>query len=175
MSQGGEQRSDIEKAADIIRDAGGKIVGRTRLQKIAYLLEITGLGDGFAFEYRHFGPYSESLATAMMKAQLLDLIEEKKEVKTSWGGFYSVFTANPSAKRTTEPARVELIKAASNADPIELELAATAALLAAERNVDPWGETEKRKPEKARHLPNAKLLYSKLLTVTTPRQLPKIA
>jgi hypothetical protein len=174
MSQGGEQRPEIEKAADIIRDAGGKIVGRTRLQKIAYLLEITGLGDGFAFEYRHFGPYSESLANAMTKAQLLDLIEEK-EMPTSWGGFYSIFTTPGSGKRAAVPARLELIKAASNADPIELELAATAALLAVERSADPWGETAKRKPDKAPHLQNAKLLYRKLLTVTTPRQLPKIA
>jgi hypothetical protein len=34
---------DWQKAAEIVRDAGGRIVGRTKLQKIAYLLELSGL------------------------------------------------------------------------------------------------------------------------------------
>ena len=36
---------DATKAAAIVRDAGGEIVGRTELQKIAYLLNVTGLGE----------------------------------------------------------------------------------------------------------------------------------
>ncbi len=44
------------ETAEIVRDVGGRIVGRTRLQKIAYLLELAGFGVGFRFEYRHFGP-----------------------------------------------------------------------------------------------------------------------
>jgi uncharacterized protein YwgA len=53
-----------KKAAGLVRDAGGRIVGRTRLQKVAYLLTVTGLEEGFAFAYKHYGPYSEELATA---------------------------------------------------------------------------------------------------------------
>ena len=53
------RKRDTEKVADIVRDAGGKIVGRTRLQKIGYLLELSGLGEGFSFDYRHYGPFSE--------------------------------------------------------------------------------------------------------------------
>ena len=64
MTQGPDRKRDIDKVADIIRDAGGKVVGRTRLQKLGYLLELSGLGDGFSFEYRHYGPYSEELAAA---------------------------------------------------------------------------------------------------------------
>jgi len=33
--------------------AGGRIVGRTKLQKIAYLLSIAGLEDGLPFVYKH--------------------------------------------------------------------------------------------------------------------------
>ena len=62
--------SEAQKAAEIVRDAGGHIVGRTRLQKIAYLLEITGLGAGFPFRYKHYGPYSEQLADAAETAQI---------------------------------------------------------------------------------------------------------
>ena len=36
-------RKDREKAAAIVRDAGGKIVGRTRLQKVVYLLQVVVL------------------------------------------------------------------------------------------------------------------------------------
>ena len=41
------QKQAWDKAAAIVRDAGGRIVGRTKLQKIAYLLELSGLGEGF--------------------------------------------------------------------------------------------------------------------------------
>jgi hypothetical protein len=43
-------RRTAERAANIVRDAGGSIVGRTRLQKIAYLLFAAGLEDAFSFE-----------------------------------------------------------------------------------------------------------------------------
>ena len=53
------------KAAAIVRDAGGRLVGRTRLQKVAYLTQLAGFAGDFPFEYRHYGPYSEDLAEAM--------------------------------------------------------------------------------------------------------------
>jgi hypothetical protein len=42
MAPGDSRKYGPQKVADIIRDAGGKIVGRTRLQKIGYLLELLG-------------------------------------------------------------------------------------------------------------------------------------
>src|SRR5690349_2175915 len=85
------QRQNLERVADIIRDAGGRIVGRTRLQKITYLLEVAGLGEGFSFEYRHYGPYSEDLASAARLAAILDYISEDEQ-PASWGGRYSIYT-----------------------------------------------------------------------------------
>ena len=38
-----------QQAAAIIRDAGGYIVGRTKLQKIGFFLEAAGVGSGFMF------------------------------------------------------------------------------------------------------------------------------
>lgn len=81
-----ERKRDVDKVTEIIRAAGGEIVGRTRLQKVAYLLELAGLGHGFSFEYRHYGPYSEDLALASRNADLLGFLEEE-ERPTSWGGF----------------------------------------------------------------------------------------
>jgi uncharacterized protein len=94
------RKHDTDKAAAIIRDAGGKLVGRTRLQKIGYLLELTGLGEGFHFRYKHYGPHSEELAAAARDANALGLIVEQ-ECPASWGGLYSVFTScSPCRPRT---------------------------------------------------------------------------
>ena len=65
------RKRDTDKVVAIVRDAGGTIVGRTRLQKTAYLLELAGLGEGFHFSYRHYGPYSEELASAVRDANAL--------------------------------------------------------------------------------------------------------
>lgn len=76
---------DAHQAAAIVRDAGGYIVGRTKLQKIAFFLEAAGVGAGFLFRYKHYGPYSEQLATAAQHAAALRLIVENESV-ANWGG-----------------------------------------------------------------------------------------
>jgi uncharacterized protein YwgA len=168
-----EPKRDVEKAADIIADAGGEVVGRTRLQKIGYLLELAGLGEGFSFEYRHYGPFSADLAAAAENAGLLGLLSVSEKV-TNWGGHYSIFRLRRHAAKRGTKARVELIARAAKADPVELELAATAAFLAS--NNDPWAETAKRKPDKAtaERLKGAKQLYEEMLLIKTPKALPKI-
>jgi uncharacterized protein YwgA len=168
-------KREVEKIADLIRDAGGEVIGRTRLQKIAFLLEITGLGEGFSFEYRHYGPYSAGLATAARKASLLGLIDETEKV-ASWGGYYSIYkVVHPSVGKVAK-VRLELAKVAAEADPVELELAATAAFLSDETPA-PWEETAKRKADKAANgrLEKAKSLYRKLFDIKTPKRLPNIA
>ena len=174
MSEQTNQKRDYERVVQIVSDAGGRVVGRTKLQKIAYLLEATGLGDGFSFEYRHYGPYSDELSLAARSAKLLGVLEEE-ECTTNWGGFYSVYTASVGASGNS--ARSQLAKVAVSADAIELELAATAAFLAREGNIDPWGETARRKPEKATdvRVAGAKKLYERLELVQTPNGLPTIA
>jgi uncharacterized protein YwgA len=168
-------RLRAEKAADIVRHAGGKVVGKTRLQKMAYLLEITGLGAGFPFEYRHYGPYSEELADGIAGAYFWDLMSEEEHT-ANWGGAYSVFRASSTAgSARVNPARREILTLASKANPISLELAATAAFLAKENSRDPWAETSRRKPEKAeKYLDDAKILYSKLREIKTPKKMPAI-
>ena len=169
-------RPDSEKAAAIVRDAGGKIVGRTRLQKIGYLLELAGLGEGFSFGYRHYGPYSEDLASAARDANALGLLSEK-EHPTTWGGLYSIFTTPHATRRANvDRSRMRLAREAAAASAIELELAATAAFLARTGSLDPWGDTARFKPEKAQEgrLENAKALYRQLQQIETPKPLPRI-
>jgi len=170
------RKRDTEKAAAIVRDAGGKIVGRTRLQKIGYLLELAGLGEGFSFEYRHYGPYSEELASAARDANALELLSEE-EYPATWGGLYSVFTSPPAATpEGVNPSRMRLVREAADASAIELELAATAAFLSDAGSRDPWGDTARFKPDKAQggRLENAKVLYQRLQQIETPKRLPRI-
>ncbi len=170
-------KPDYQKAAEIVRDAGGRIVGRTRLQKVAYLLELAGFGEGFAFEYRHYGPYSENLTEAIVGADAFGLITEE-ERRTDWGGWYSTFDATPDAGRPEAGPRARFAAAAAAIDAVELELAATAAYLrAVEGCDDPWAETARRKPEKVGggRLERAREAYRQLLALETARPLPPIA
>jgi uncharacterized protein len=163
------------KVVDIVRDAGGRVVGRTRLQKITYLLSVGGLEDGLPFIYKHYGPYSEDLATSAREANLLGLLREIEQ-PASWGGMFSTYVvSDPSGLEATEPRR-RLATEAAAADAIELELAATAVYLAKEGYGDPWTETARRKPEKAEggRIGKAQALYRKLSAINPPVPLPAI-
>ena len=164
------------KVAGIVRDAGGRIVGRTRLQKVAYLLSVTGLEEGLPFAYKHYGPYSEDLATAARDADLLGLLNETEQ-QASWGGMYSTYVVNEQPDPSTSAVRRRLASEAATADAVELELAATAVFLAKEGYRDPWRETARRKPEKAENgrIDNAKALYRKLSAIATPVPWPVIS
>jgi uncharacterized protein len=163
------------RAAAIVRDAGGHIVGRTKFQKIGFFLEAAGVGSGFPFRYKHYGPYSELLAAAAQHAAALRLIVEN-EVVATWGGQYSTFSTQMATDPSMHPARAQLAQEMANADAVELELAATAAFLAYEGFPDPWAETARRKPEKAEdgRLERARQLYLRLRQIPAPHLLPAI-
>jgi len=163
------------EAAAIVRDAGGRIVGRTKLQKIGFFLEAAGLGRGFPLQYKHYGPYSEQLAFGVQHAAALRLINEN-ETLSSWGGTYSTFTLSASLDDQVDPARMNLARELAKADSIELELAATALFLRYDGIADPWSETERRNPEKAAggRLERAKQLYQHVYQMQTPNPLPAL-
>lgn len=165
----------INRAADVVSNAGGQIVGRTRLQKVTYLLKLAGYVSDFNFEYKHYGPYSEDLARSIELANVFDLVEED-ERPTEKGGFYSIYRCAPRNTNEDQTAR-EFSSRAARSGAIALELAATAAYLKAEEGVeDPWDEVANRKPEKAsaQNLQAARLLYQELAALPTRTRLPKI-
>lgn len=165
-----------QKVADIVRDAGGVIVGRTRLQKVSYLLVATGLEDGLPFIYKHYGPYCEPLANSARDADLLGLVTEEEHA-ASWGGTYSIYRVNGGVSNQQATSRQQLAFEAANADAIVLELAATAVFLKKEEAVsDPWSETERRKPEKAtpERVAEAKALLQRLDAIPVPQRLPQV-
>lgn len=167
--------SEAQRVAEIVRDAGGHIVGRTRLQKIAYILEAAGLGAGFPFRYKHYGPYSEQLADAAQTARIVGMLREQETLAT-WGGLYSTYYSLLPQDFRGPDARRRVAQELVNADAVELELAATALFLAFEHFQDPWGETARRKPDKADggRLHRAHQLYQSLHSIPTPRPLPAI-
>jgi hypothetical protein len=86
--------------AQVVRiEAASELVGRTRLQKTMSLLEMTGLGYGFPFDYYKFGPYSEDLVVSLDRAIALGYVEEI-ECRAKWGGvtlFFAPVARNPQA------------------------------------------------------------------------------
>lgn len=166
--------TEAQRVAEIVRDAGGQIVGRTRLQKIAYILEVAGLGTGFPFRYKHYGPYSEQLADAAETARIVGLLHEQ-ETPATWGGLYSTYHSQLPQDFRVNEARCRLARELVNVDAVELELAATALFLH-ESFQDPWSETARRKPDKADdgRLQRAQELYQNLRSIPTPRPLPAI-
>jgi hypothetical protein len=159
-------RDRLSPVAQVIRDAGGEIVGRTKLQKTVYLLTLAGFETRFRFGYKHYGPFSEELADAADIAAAFDLISEREQ-PASWGGTYSVYTARVG-ESSEQRSRIRLAKEAARSDAVLLELAATAAYLAQEGKPQPWTETARRKPDKAAdgRLELAKELYARLRTAS---------
>ncbi|MDI9409271.1 MAG: hypothetical protein QM523_08505 [Candidatus Pacebacteria bacterium] len=162
----------IEKrVASIIADGGGVIVGRTRLQKIAYLLTVVGFEDDLQYGYKYYGPYSEVVAAASSNNSLI-----REEITyTDWGSFYSIFSlAESSVVQNTD--RSNFIIKLKDSNAVVLELMATAVYCAKEKYDNPWQAVMNLKPEKASKnmLSDAKRLYSEMLEFITPRPLPKI-
>lgn len=139
----------------IFEAGGGEIVGRIRLQKIAYLLqEKAGASDLF-FTYHHYGPYSRELADALDLGLFLSEVEEQ-ERETGYGTTYSAFSLKARSRRShvvgTLPMReakacVEWLKKQPS---VILELAATIHWLKCKEAVGDWrSELKARKALKA--------------------------
>ena len=167
--------SQMAEVVDIVATADGHLVGRTRLQKTACLLFISGLSESFSFVYKHYGPFSQELADATEMAGLFsELIEEQRQ--TQWGSTFSIYSTAVKSSTEIGSARRRIIALANSADAIELELATTAAFLAAQGFERPWEETASRKPEKvgSGRLERAKALYTSIRSIDTPVAFPQI-
>lgn len=139
-----------ESVAKIVGLNGGKLVGKTRLQKSSYFLEELGVGFGFPFEYYFYGPYSEELSEFLDYASALNLIDVKWD-RTSAGDKYAIFeTKSKFEDEDIDDFRKSILSVLAGYDSVVLELAATADFL--EKNgygTEAWKETCSRKAEKA--------------------------
>ena len=146
-------RDLVDYVGALVRLSDGRIVGKTRLQKIAYLLEAKELGFGLSFDYHNFGPFSSDLAFAVDDAESLGYVVTEERF-----GFHSVpYTIFSSADVAPEfedgndlEARRAALKTINDYSALLLELTATAVYL--KRNGYPkavWKEVKKRKQIKA--------------------------
>ena len=126
--------------------SGGELVGRVRLQKIAYLLSQTESPDipKMNWKYHHFGPYSVDLDNAIDLAKHEKRIVEERRARKSDGSLYSIFRLSDTAgggKKTSaaEPKQLrELVQQLKDETSVVLELAATAHWLSEVEKVSDW-------------------------------------
>jgi uncharacterized protein YwgA len=143
--------------ADVVKAGDGKIVGKVRFQKILYLLEQLGMGGRIPFSYHHYGPYAESVSSAIDYAELVDrtLIEEPGTTGNGYS-FVSYKLNNPD----TEPpesvgdipfdAARDAVRKMQAETSVNIELAATIHWLQEKERVPDWrGELVRRKTTKA--------------------------
>ena len=137
-----------------------QLIGRTRLQKQAYLLDRCGADFGLQFIYHRYGPYCLELAGGADDAQAGRRIAIEEKLGRH-GVPYAIFksdkeTGYPSGlgKLNNDKAR-SLLQRMNKVSDIILELAATIVFLRDEwdyfgkGSIDPVDETKARKPLKA--------------------------
>lgn len=140
---------------NLIELSGGKLIGRTRLQKGAYLLDCCGADLGLSFTYHYYGPYSFELADGWDDAEAEGCITIREQ-QGRHGVPYSIFTLKDSNDTSTglgrlsaDEARIRLNKMRAVSDVV-LELAATIVFLRREGHGEGTIEELKaRKPLKA--------------------------
>jgi uncharacterized protein YwgA len=123
------------------------------LQKVVYLLDQLGMQSGAAFEYHHYGPYSEAVSEAVADAKFWDQIEEVVKFRRTDGAPYSVFKTKGPVPAVLGDLSVEAARRAlekfQGCTSTVLELAATVHWLAFRENHSDWRtEMEIRKEGK---------------------------
>lgn len=143
----------IDLVTSVVALNGGRMVGKTRLQKTIFLLEAAGLGAEIDFDYHHYGPYSADIASAVDDA--VDVGRLRPEVRFGYHEVpYTIYSTDavPSNRiGALSAAEVQrLLAALDSYSALELEVAATIVYLRdngyGERAVE---ETKLRKPAKA--------------------------
>ena len=158
---------DYDAVAQLITLNGGRLVGRTRLQKSVYLLKACGIDLGFDFDYHHYGPYSEELAIAARDAEALGLVDV--EWRNSYGNEYAIFQSTVGVDKFPQAEKARhILQALGRYEATVLELAATADFLRKNGyENDAWDETIDRKASKVtkQRLDQSRKLLQELLAV----------
>lgn len=133
-----------------------ELIGRTRLQKEAYLLHRCGANFDLPFTYHHYGPYSFELAEGTLYAQAENRIEIEERVGR-YGVRYAIFRIKENTRVPDHIGQLpsdkasQLLSRMGKVSDTVLEIAATIAFLSDERGYgsNAVDETKIRKPRKA--------------------------
>lgn len=157
-----------DHVAEIVAAAGGKLVSRIRLQKIAYLLDQIGSETDFDYVYYHYGPFSRDLENALLDAEAFGLVREEERRRATDGARYSIFVLEKPVdeyKALKDDRLREWASRLASENVTVLELAATAHWLVTYEHITDW-ETEIRRRKGTKNdggrLEKAKELLRKL-------------
>lgn len=153
LGEGEPMRIEPEDhVAEIIAAAGGKLVSRIRLQKIAYLLDQIGNESHFDYVYHHYGPFSRDLENAVLDAEAFGLVKQEEGRRASDGARYSIFTLDKNVeefKVLKDKKLREWAQRLAVENVTVLELAATAHWLVTYEHIKDWEiEIRRRKGTK---------------------------
>lgn len=129
--------------SSVVAAAGGKLVGRVRLQKIIYLLDQLGLNSPYSYQYYHYGPYSEELSESAEFAKAFNFISEETAHRATDGVRFNVFTTtqkpDSSVLGELDSTKVEdLVQVMNASSSTVLELAATAHWVRNYEGISDW-------------------------------------
>lgn len=133
----------MEGLLALVRAFGGRIEGRLRIQKSAYLLKVLGAQEfrRTRFRYHYYGPYSRELSGSLQQAVAGQLLEEAPEGFSAEIARYN-YRLTKDGQRWLEgfesDAEIRLsdkIPLLQRADLKALELAATVAFLERDENL----------------------------------------
>ena len=122
-------------AAGLVALSGCPLAGRTRTQKLAYLLDRCGADFGLRFTYHYYGPYCFDLANGLDAARAGGRLSVEEQLSTRHGVPYAIFTSTageeaPGSLGGLSAAKVrELLQRMRSESGIVLELAATVVFL----------------------------------------------
>ena len=74
----------LEVLESIIEAAGGKILGKTKFQKLVYLAQEKGLYLGYDFGYHYFGVFSSELEMDLQSGEVFGVFSQ--DVKSDYYG-----------------------------------------------------------------------------------------
>jgi len=111
-------------AAVVYAHPDHRLVGRTRLQKVMWLLQRLELPSDYDFRMHHYGPYSDGIQGDINLLNRMDFVQETP-VRSQEGNSYSIFSSEEDAKMDEVEKYRDDIDRMSEEDPTILELAAT--------------------------------------------------
>ena len=119
----------------LVRGAGGRIEGRVRIQKEAFLLGLKGAAhfSPESFGYKLYGPFSRELSDALQNAVAFNLVTESREDFTAGHNRYTYELTSDGVQWLTDNDNVGLEAFENDIELLQqqhwrtLELAATVA------------------------------------------------
>lgn len=117
-----DKLSRIERISTLLAAGGGKVIGRKKLHKLAYLCQEAGTDLGQSFVFHYYGVYSPSLADD------LAIAERWNEITETYNGQSYVIELNSKSQAEKEAYSADefkIVRALAGEEPAILEVLST--------------------------------------------------